>query len=146
MDRLKLDSVKGWHQMSGKFITTEQMERDTLDWGVMGWVSRPSTTNTKDLVVIEVTLESGGGHNFHKHPEQEEVIYVLEGKVEQWLGDKKQVLSQGDSVFIPADAVHASFNVFDQNAKLLAILGPSVGEEGYQLVEVYDQEPWSNLR
>lgn len=146
MDELKLDSVKGWHQMSGKFITTEQMERDTLDWGVMGWVSRPSTTNTKDLVVIEVTLEPGGGHNFHKHPEQEEVIYVLEGKVEQWLGDKKQVLSQGDSVFIPSDAVHASFNVFDQNAKLLAILGPSVGEEGYQLVEVYDQEPWSNLR
>ena len=67
--------------MSGKFITTEQMERNTLDWGVMGWVSRPSTTNTKDLVVIEVTLEPGGGHNFHKHPEQEEVIYVLEGKV-----------------------------------------------------------------
>ena len=66
--------------MSGKFITTEKMERDTLDWGVMGWVSRPSTTNTKDLVVIEVTLEPGGGHNFHKHPEQEEVIYVLEGK------------------------------------------------------------------
>ena len=132
--------------MSGKFITTEQMERDTLDWGVMGWVSRPSTTNTKDLVVIEVTLEPGGGHNFHKHPEQEEVIYVLEGKVEQWLEDEKQILSQGDSVIIPADAVHASFNVFDQNAKLLAILGPSVGEEGYQLVEVYDQEPWSNLR
>ena len=91
-------------------------------------------------------MEPGGGHNLHKHPEQEEVIYVLEGKVEQWLKDKKQVLSQGDSVFIPADAVHASFNVFDQNAKLLAILGPSVGEEGYQLVEVYDQEPWSNLR
>ncbi|MAJ75007.1 cupin [Candidatus Poribacteria bacterium] len=132
--------------MSGKFITTEQMERDTLDWGVMGWVSRPSTTNTKDLVVIEVTLEPGGGHNFHKHPEQEEVIYVLEGKVEQWLKDEKQILGQGDSVFIPVDAVHASFNVFDQNAKLLAILGPSVGEEGYQLVEVYDQEPWSNLR
>ena len=132
--------------MSGKFITTKQMERDTLDWGVMGWVSRPSTTNTKDLVVIEVTLEPGGGHNFHKHPEQEEVIYVLEGKVEQWLKDKKQILGQGDSVFIPADAVHESFNVFDQNAKLLAILGPSVGEEGYQLVEVYDQEPWSNLR
>ena len=132
--------------MSGKFITTEKMERDTLDWGVMGWVSRPSTTNTKDLVVIEVTLEPGGGHNFHKHPEQEEVIYVLEGKVEQWLKDEKQILGQGDSVFIPADAVHASFNAFDQNAKLLAILGPSVGEEGYQLVEVYDQEPWSNLR
>ena len=132
--------------MNGKFITAKQMERDRLDWGVMGWVSRPATTDTKDLVVIEVTLEPGGGHNFHKHPEQEEVIYVLEGSVEQWLEDQKQILNQGDSVFISADAVHASFNVSNQNAKLLAILGPSIGEEGYQLIEVYDQKPWNSLR
>ncbi len=132
--------------MNGKFITAKQMERDRLDWGVMGWVSRPATTDTKDLVVIEVTLEPGGGHNFHKHPEQEEVIYVLEGSVEQWLEDQKQILNQGDSVFIAADAVHASFNVSNQNAKLLAILGPSIGEEGYQLIEVYDQKPWNSLR
>ena len=132
--------------MSGKFITVEQMERETLDWGVMGWVSRPATTATKDLVVIEVTLEPRGGHNFHKHPEQEEVIYVLDGTIEQWLGEKMQMLSGGDTVFIPAGAVHASFNVSGQTAKVLAILGPSIGEDGYQLVEVYDQAPWNSLR
>ena len=132
--------------MSGKFITVEQMERETLDWGVMGWVSRPATTKTKDLVVIEVTLEPGGGHNFHKHPEQEEVIYVLDGTIEQWLGEEMQMLSSGDTVFIPSDTVHASFNVSGQTAKVLAILGPSIGEEGYQLVEVYDQAPWNSLR
>ena len=132
--------------MSGKFITVEQMERETLDWGVMGWVSRPATTETKDLVVIEVTLEPEGGHNFHKHPEQEEVIYVLDGTIEQWLGEEMQMLSRGDTVFIPAGAVHASFNVSGQTAKVLAILGPSIGEEGYQLVEVYDQAPWNSLR
>jgi len=132
--------------MSGKFITVEQMERETLDWGVMGWVSRPATTATKDLVVIEVTLEPGGGHNFHKHPEQEEVIYVLDGTIEQWLGEEMQMLSKGDTVFIPADTVHASFNVSGQTTKVLAILGPSIGEEGYQLVEVHDQAPWNSLR
>jgi len=49
-------------------------------------------------------------------------------------------------VFIPADTVHASFNVSGQTAKVLAILGPSIGEEGYQLVEVHDQAPWNSLR
>ena len=132
--------------MSGKFITAREMERDHLDWGTMGWVSRPATTATKDLVVIEVTLEPGGGHNFHKHPAQAEVIYVLAGSIEQWLGEEKQMLNQGDTVFIPAATVHASFNISAAKARILAILGPSVGEEGYQLVEVYDQAPWNHLR
>ena len=64
--------------MSGKFITLADRESDGLDWGTMGWLSRPATTGAKDLVVIEVTLDPTFGHNFHKHPDQEEVIYVVE--------------------------------------------------------------------
>lgn len=132
--------------MDGKFITSTSMERDQLDWGVMGWLSRPSTTGAKDLVVIEVTLEPGFGHNFHLHPGQEEVIYVVAGAVEQWVGQESTTLRPGDGVFIAGDVVHASFNTSNETAKLIAILGPSVGDEGYQLVEVYEQEPWKSLR
>ena len=42
-----------------------------------------------------------------------------------------------------ADVVHASFNTSDRNARLLAILGPCIGPEGYELVDVADQEPWA---
>jgi hypothetical protein len=42
--------------------------------------------------------------------------------------------------------VHASFNVSDRNAKLLAILGPCIGSEGYELVDVAEQEPWVSLK
>ena len=53
------------------------------------------------------------------------------------------MLRPGDSAFIGAGVVHASFNVSDRNAKLLAILGPCVGAEGYELVDVSRQEPWA---
>jgi len=132
--------------MSGKFIPSAQAERESLDWGSLAWLSRPQTTDAKDLVVIEVNLAPGGGHNFHKHPEQEEVIYVIDGTVEQWLRQEKRTLKAGDSVFIPADTVHASFNTSGSNAKLLAILGPCVGEAGYQLVDVANEAPWNTLR
>ncbi len=132
--------------MNGKFIPAADMERDHPDRGVMGWASRPATTGAKQLVVIEVTLEPGYGHNFHKHPQQEEVIYVVAGAVEQWIERDHRVLKSGDSVFIAADVVHASFNTGRETAKLIAILGPSVGEAGYELEEVYDQEPWRSLR
>ncbi len=132
--------------MTGKFIASSSAERDQLDWGVLGWMSRPSTTGAQQLAVLEVTLIPGQGHNFHKHPNQEEVIYVIEGEVEQWLEQQQQVLQPGDAVFIPANTVHASFNTGHQPIKLLAILGPCVGEAGYELVDVADQSPWNTLR
>ena len=132
--------------MQGKFVVAAEADRDELDWGTMMWISRPQTTGAKDLVAIEVNLMPGGGHNFHKHPDQEEVIYVIEGSIEQWLEDRRQDLNAGDSVFIPADVVHASFNVSSAPAKLFVTLGPCSGDEGYQLVEVDNQEPWNSLR
>jgi len=132
--------------MNGKFVPSNEAERERLDWGVMGWLSRPSSTGAKQLVVIEVDLMPGFGHNFHRHPDQEEVIYVIDGQVEQWLEQDSQVLTNGDSLFIAAGVVHASFNVSDKPAKFLAILGPCMGEGGYEVVEVFDQEPWNSLR
>ena len=131
---------------NGKFIRSEEVEREQLPWGSLGWLSRPATTGAKELVVIEVNLAQGHGHNFHKHPDQEEVIYVVSGQVEQWLEDKKAILKPGDSIFIPKNVVHASFNTFAEPLKMLAILAPCVTEAGYVSVEVGDQEPWRSLR
>ena len=132
--------------MNGIFVPGSAAERETLDWGSLAWVSRPQSTEAKDLTVIEVTLNPGGGHNFHKHPDQEEVIYVIEGEVEQWLERESCTLRPGDSVFIKAAIVHASFNNSSNPAKLLAILGPCVGAGGYVSVEMGEEEPWASLR
>jgi quercetin dioxygenase-like cupin family protein len=133
--------------MGGKFIPASETVRERLEWGSLAWCCRPSATGAKDLVAIEVTLSPGGGHAFHKHPEQEEVIYVIHGQVEQWLDREARTLRPGDAIFIPPGTVHASFNTSGQEAKLLAILGPAVGQEnGYRVVEVADQAPWNSLR
>lgn len=132
--------------MTGKFVPAADVERESLDWGTLGWVSRPPSTGANQLTVIDVDLLPGMGHDFHKHPDQEEVIFVVHGEVEQWLETEKQILKPGDSIFIAKDTVHASFNVSDEPIKLLAILGPCVGEGGYEMVEVAGEEPWSALR
>jgi len=132
--------------MAGALITAEKAVREQLDWGSLAWSCRPSNTGAKQIVAIEVTLTPGGGHAFHKHPNQEEMIYVVQGQVEQWLDQEKHELRSGDAVFIPADVVHASFNKSGQDAKLLAVLSPSMGgPTGYQLEEVAGQAPWNTL-
>ena len=129
-----------------KFIMRSETPREQLDWGTLGWLSHPPTTNNKNLTVIDVELFPGKGHDFHKHPDQEEVIVCVKGTLEQWVGEEMRMLKPGDSVFIQADEVHASFNMGDENAYALAILGPCVGEIGYEVVEVADQPPWNSLR
>jgi len=97
--------------MAGKFVIAKDTPPEVLDWGKLRWMSNPPTTGAGQLTVIDVTLAPGKGHNFHKHPDQEEVIYVVGGQVEQWMDREKRMLSPGDCAFIPADVVHASFNV-----------------------------------
>jgi quercetin dioxygenase-like cupin family protein len=132
--------------MKGKFVFAADVDREQLDWGVLGWITRPSTVGARHLTTIETLVMPGKGHDFHKHPDQEETIYVLEGEIEQWLEREKRILRPGDTIFIAADVVHASFNVGDQPARMLVSLGPCIGDGGYEVVEVADQAPWNGLR
>ena len=132
--------------MAKKFIKQADRHPEQLDWGQLTWISNKLVTNADQLVVIEVHLEPGKGHDFHKHPGQEEVIYVIKGEVEQWVDQEKSMLTAGESAFIPADMVHASFNIGSKPATLLAILSPCMGDQGYELVEVFEDEPWNGLR
>ncbi len=132
--------------MNGKFILSPEVPREQLEWGEMGWVSNPPITQAKVLTMMEVTLGPGGGHNFHKHPDQEEVISVVSGQIEQWLETEKMTLKPGDSIFIKPNIVHASFNTGAEPAKLMVVLGPCVGPTGYEVVDVSSEAPWNGLR
>jgi len=132
--------------MSRRFAIAAEVEPEVLDWGQLRWLSHPPSTGARHLTVIDVTLAPGKGHDFHKHPDQEEVILVIAGTVEQWVDREKRILGPGDSAHIPADVVHASFNVGDSDAKIAAILGPCVGEIGYELVDMAGEAPWKSMR
>ncbi|MEM6628343.1 MAG: cupin domain-containing protein [Bacteroidota bacterium] len=132
--------------MSQTFITHSERKEIALDWGTLFRLSDPETTSAQQLVTLEVNLLPGNGHNFHKHPRQEELIYVIEGEIEQWVDTEKRMLKPGECAFIPKDVVHASFNIGNSPAKVMAILSPCFGEEGYELEEVYHEAPWNGLR
>ena len=91
--------------MSGRFISESDVVRDRFDWGEAGWISRPELTGSRAICVMDVTIVPGGGHAFHKHPDQEEVIWVREGRIEQWLERDKRELSPGEAVYIPKGVV-----------------------------------------
>jgi len=128
------------------FTTLADVRREEFDWGVIGWRLVPAQ-GANHLVVMDVELQPGGGHDFHRHPGQEEIIIVKEGEITQYVGQESATMGTGDSVFVPEGEVHASFNDTQQTAYLQVVLSPSLGgDTGYGLEDVAAQEPWASLR
>jgi quercetin dioxygenase-like cupin family protein len=128
-----------------RFRPASSIRRDEHDWGIFAQLSGPMD-GLDGIVAIEATFLPGKAHPFHYHPGQEEVIYVVEGTVEQWVESESRTLTVGDAVVIPADAVHATYNETAEPAKILAILSPAVEGDGYAAVDVAAEEPWASLR
>ena len=132
--------------MPHKFILQADFQPNDMDFGRLGFLSHPLSTGAKQLTILSASVLPGKGHDFHYHPNQEEVIYVLAGTVEVWVEREKKILGPGDGVFVPPGIVHGAFNAGTNEAKVLPILGPSVGEIGIEIVDVSGEAPWNTLR
>jgi quercetin dioxygenase-like cupin family protein len=129
----------------GTFKTSADRPREQTADGELAPAVGPADGVT-GIAAVEATFNPGRAHAFHTHPGQEEVIYVLEGRIEQWIEDTKRDLGAGDVAVIHAGVVHATFNDGDVPARILAVLSPCVGESGYSAVDVSGEEPWRSLR
>ncbi len=65
----------------------------------------------REVIQVRVDFAPGAAFGRHSHP-GEEVAYVLEGTLEYQLdGSSPVTLKAGESLFIPAGAVHSARNV-----------------------------------
>jgi quercetin dioxygenase-like cupin family protein len=131
--------------MTGAFKTSAERARETTPDGEIAPAVGPAD-GSRGIAAIEATFNPGGAHAFHTHPGQEEVIWVLEGVIEQWIERERTTLGVGDVAVIPEGVVHATYNDGQTKARILAILSPCVGESGYGAVDVSGEEPWASLR
>jgi quercetin dioxygenase-like cupin family protein len=127
------------------FIKRADTDVEQVDWGTVRWCCRHASTGSTQLVVMEVTLGPGQAHDFHRHPRQEEFITVQSGTVIQYLDREPARLGAGDSVHVGMDVVHATFNIGDGPAQILVIIGPAIGPDSYELVDVAHEEPWASI-
>jgi quercetin dioxygenase-like cupin family protein len=128
-----------------RFITAQNAGIELAPWGKHWWLSRSDLTGAEQLTLVRVRMRPGTGHNFHYHPELEEIIYVLDGVAEQWVDAETRRLKAGECAFIPAGVVHAIFNSSAAPMTFLAILSPA-RSKGPFLIDCYDEEPWRSLR
>jgi len=128
-----------------RFVARDQVEVEEFPWGPHAWLARPGLVDAENLLLVRVAMPPGKAHQFHRHPEMEEIIYVLSGKAEQWIEQEHQVLLPGEIAHIPIDVVHGTYNPFDATLEFLAILSPAKFE-GPALIDVCEENPWCSLK
>jgi len=128
-----------------RFVTAARARVEFAPWGKHWWLSQPGLTDTRQLTLVRVRMRPGAGHQFHYHPAREEIIYIVDGIAEQWVGREKRRLKAGEIAFIPKNVVHAIHNPSKRPMTFLAILSPAVAR-GPFLVDCYNDEPWRSLR
>ena len=71
------------------------------------------------LIMACMEIEPGKEDSGHQHP-FEQCGIITEGKIEMFIGDKRQVLKAMDAYFVPSGVLHG-WKTFDTSVKILDI-------------------------
>lgn len=68
-------------------------------------VTRKILCYSDELMMCEITFKKGAQGNFHKH-EHLQITYIAKGSFEFTIDGETKIVKQGDSVYMPSNAVH----------------------------------------
>ncbi len=101
------------------------------DWGSLTWFAGKALGNSQGLTFGRVVIEPGKANPRHAHPNCDEVLYLLSGRLEHSVGDEKVMVTPGDTLIVRAGCAHNAVNVGDVDADM--IVAYSSGDRQFQL-------------
>ena len=128
-----------------RFVGAADAVRVQSPWTLEEWMCRQDLVRNEHLLLVRANMDPHRDHPFHTHPTREEIIYIISGQAEQWVGRDKRVLKAGEMAFIPMGEVHGTYNPFDEPLVFLAILSPANAPEP-GIVDVSQEAPWNTIR
>ena len=98
-------------------------------WGSLTWLASQALGNAEGVTVGRVIIKPGERNPKHSHHNGEEVLYLISGRLEHWIGDASVVLETGDTLTVPPDVPHYAINVGDVDADM--IVAYSTGDRDF---------------
>ena len=133
-----------------RFVQITDALRETNAWTNNEWLCRPDLVAADKLLLVRANMDPMHCHPFHYHPHREEIIYVVYGRAEQWVGHEKRILRAGEIAHIPPGTIHATYNPHAEPLVFLAMLSPAKLPADLAAVadpcDVSASEPWASLR
>ena len=98
---------------------TQDSDIIDFDWGQLTWFASGPLGNSKEMTVGRCIIKPGCSNPAHTHPNCEEVLTVIEGKISHSIGPDQAVeMSTGDTISVPQELVHNATNIGDTDAVL----------------------------
>jgi mannose-6-phosphate isomerase-like protein (cupin superfamily) len=116
--------------ISKHLIDHERQSSEEWRPGVLTRMRISSMTGAMQLCVFEQWCQPGRGAPTHLHA-VEEVLTVLAGQAEVWLGDEKASLTVGQSMLVPAGRKHGFRNTGQTTLHVQATLAAPIFEAAF---------------
>jgi quercetin dioxygenase-like cupin family protein len=100
--------------------------REFVAWGRLGRKALLTPKPFHSLEVVVARFEPGGstGDEPYTHGESEELLIVVEGRVQVQLGADVHEVTAGDSVHYESSTPHRVANIGDEAAEVLFVISP----------------------
>ena len=100
---------------------TRPADGETLDfdWGRIAWLASRGLGNSETMTFGRVTIRAGHANPRHRHPNCDEVLHLLSGRLEHTLGDERFEMGPGDTVSIPTGVFHNARALGDEDAVMV---------------------------
>lgn len=111
----------------------DHQSQEVVDWrqGVATRMLVSAVSGSAQLCIFEQYCEAGLGAPTHLHA-VEEVLTVVAGRAEIWVGDERMMVGAGHSVLIPAGKKHGFRNVAEEGLlHMRATLAACIFEASY---------------
>jgi mannose-6-phosphate isomerase-like protein (cupin superfamily) len=105
-------------------ITKANTGLDGIVWNILGQTYVPKSLNEHSFS-WHATFPPGTFVPPHIHPNQDEFIYMLDGRFDLVLDGKEFVATTGDLVRLPMNIPHGIFNKSDQTVKCFFWVAPT---------------------
>lgn len=101
-------------------VVTRSSDHKVVDfpWGQLTWVASGELGNSDTMTVGQAVIRRGQRNPRHYHPNCDEVLYVLKGRIRHTMGERTVEMQEGDTVTIPTGMLHNATNVGDVEAVL----------------------------
>lgn len=115
-------------------VAAEVMTRPDQEGLIVRNVVNKDDTGARGIVLLSSELPPGKVHLLHRHPNAEQIMYVLEGSCLALSEGEPVRLNEGDAVFIAQSEWHGVRNDTEEPAVMLVIYAGAgtLEEAGYE--------------
>ncbi|MDK1032803.1 MAG: cupin domain-containing protein [Planctomycetia bacterium] len=98
------------------------------EWGSLLWLAGEKVGNAEGLTLGRVIIKTGHCNPRHAHGNCEEVLYLMAGRLEHSVGDKKIAMEPGDTLTVPPGVFHNALSTGEEEADMIVAYSSAVRE------------------